>query len=143
MRNQEDEPTSTTVRKRPCSSCPYRRDVPSGIWQEHEYAKLPRYDGDVPDQVMARATGLFYCHQQDRHLCAGWVGCHDMDNNLAVRLSHSDIDPAVYEYVSPVPLFASGAEAAEHGRCDLDAPSPEATRKMAQLRGMQSRRAGQ
>jgi hypothetical protein len=51
-----------TVRKRPCPTCPYRRDVPSGIWQASEYSKLPRYDNDVPDQLAAGATGLFYCH---------------------------------------------------------------------------------
>ena len=127
-----------TVRKTPCPSCPYRRDVPSGIWAAEEYDKLPTYDGDVPEQVMARATGLFHCHSQPADLCAGWVGCHDMANNLAVRLWHPD--PAVFDYVSPVPLFASGAEAADHGKRDLPKPGPEATRKARQLRRLQAAR---
>ena len=130
-----------TVRKRPCPSCPYRRDVPSGIWAESEYAKLPGYDGDVPDQLAAGALGLFHCHQQTGHLCAGWVGCHDMASNLALRFSHQDIDiNAVLDYVSPVPLFGSGAEAAEHGRRDLAKPGPDALRKAAQLRRLQAAR---
>ena len=28
------------VRSQPCSSCPYRKDVPSGVWAHHEYEKL-------------------------------------------------------------------------------------------------------
>jgi len=122
-----------TVRKRPCSSCPYRRDVPSGIWQASEYDKLPAYDGDTADQVLARATGLFHCHSQPANLCAGWVGCHDMTQSFAVRFNSRDVDPAVYDYVSPVPLFASGAEAAEHGKRDLPRPGPRAQRKIGQL----------
>ena len=133
-------PEPITVRPRPCPSCPYRRDVPSGIWAASEYDKLPGYDGDVPDQIMARATGLFHCHSQPASLCAGWVGCHDMANNLAMRMHGQDVDPAVYEYVSPVPLFGSGAEAAGHGKRDLPAPGPEARRKSRQLLAMQARR---
>jgi hypothetical protein len=114
---------------RPCGTCPYRRDVPSGIWAAEEYAKLPAYDGDVPEQAAAGAFGLFMCHQRDGNLCAGWVGCHDMENNLAVRMHTGEVDPAVYDYVSPVPLFASGAEAAEHGQRDILHPGPLARRK--------------
>lgn len=42
----------------PCASCPYRRDVPSGIWAAEEYAKLPAYDADTPFQP----PHLFLCH---------------------------------------------------------------------------------
>lgn len=129
-----------TVRKRPCPSCPYRRDVPSGIWSAEEYDKLPAYDGDVPEQVMARATGLFHCHSQPGNLCAGWAGCHDMDNNLAIRFNIRDVDPAVFDYITPVPLFASGAEAAEHGKRDLPKPGNEARRKIGQLLRVQAAR---
>lgn len=133
-----------TVRSQPCSSCPYRRDVPSGIWEESEYAKLPGYDGDVPDQLFAGATRLFHCHTWPARLCAGWVGCHDMENSAAVRLNHRTLDmDAVLSYVSPVPLFASGAEAAEHGMRDLPAPGPDARikgRRIARLQAGRSRR---
>ena len=122
-----------TARKRPCSSCPYRRDVPSGIWAASEYKKLPAYDKDVPDQAMAGATRLFHCHQQPEHLCAGWVGCHDMHHMLACRLHWRQIALSVYDYVSPVPLFGSGAEAAAHGMRDIEDPSPEAQDKVDRL----------
>ena len=131
-----------TVRQKPCSSCPYRKDVPSGIWDADEYDKLPRFDGDVPEQIEAEAFSVFSCHSTPDFLCAGWVGCHDMNNNLAIRMHRSPIDPAVYEYVSPVPLFASGAEASEHGKRDIPAPGPEAEEKMHKLLKQIGRRRG-
>ena len=115
----------------PCGTCPYRRDVPSGIWSAHEYAKLPGYDGDILDQLLNGSQALFYCHQNDGHLCAGWVGCHDMDHNLALRL-HA-VDPSTFTYESPVPLFQSGAEAAAHGLRDIDNPGPEAVAAIQKL----------
>lgn len=121
-------------RKRPCSTCPYRCDVPSGIWSAEEYDKLPAYDHDAPEQAAAGAFGLFFCHQRTGQLCAGWAGCHDMQNNLALRMAAGDVDvEAVLDYVSPVPLFASGAEAAEHGKREIHSPGEAARRKVRGL----------
>lgn len=117
--------------KAPCVTCPYRRDVPAGIWSANEYEKLPRYDGGTGDQVLAGAFGLFFCHQRDQRLCAGWVGCHDMEHNLAVRLS--PVAPETFDYVSPVPLFESGAEAAAHGLSGVANPSQKARDAVARL----------
>lgn len=117
----------------PCGSCPYRRDVPSGIWEASEYAKLPAYDGGTGDQLVQGGTALFYCHQNDGPLCAGWAGCHDTDHLLALRLN--PVHPDTFGYVSPVPLFASGAEAAAHGMADIDAPGPAARAAIAKLAG--------
>jgi hypothetical protein len=125
----------TTVRPRPCPTCPYRKDVPSGIWDATEYNKLPLYDGETWEQPL----GAFHCHSTPEQLCAGWVGCHDMDNALSVRLIR-DLDPAVYEYKSPVPLFSSGEEAAEHGLRDLENPSPEAEAVVDKLEKIIARR---
>lgn len=117
--------------KAPCGTCPYRRDVPSGIWHASEYEKLPRYDGSTMDQFAVGGTGLFFCHQNDGHLCAGWVGCHDMDEAVATRLH--DVHPETFDYVSPVPLFASGQEAYEHGIAELKNPGREARAAMRKL----------
>jgi hypothetical protein len=127
---------------RPCASCPYRRDVPAGIWASGEYAKLRDYDNDTPDQPPA----LFQCHQADagspaRRVCAGWAGCHDGEDLLALRLAVIDgrIDAATYravaDYVSPVPLFESGSEAAAHGERGIDAPDEEARRVIDKIAG--------
>jgi hypothetical protein len=126
--------------RQPCSTCPYRRDVPSGVWDVSEYDKLPGYDGEIASQAMAGAMQLFDCHQRNNKLCAGWVGCHDMHNNLAVRLHYGDVDPAIFDYVSPVPLFASGYAAAEHGKRDIEEPGPEARRAVRKVLKVLARR---
>lgn len=111
-----------SVARSPCSSCPYRRDVPSGVWGENEYDKLPHYDGETWEQDMS----LFMCHQRDGRLCAGWLACHGPGDLLALRFWADDVDPAVWRYRSDVPVFGSGAEAREHGIRDIENPGPEA-----------------
>lgn len=117
--------------KAPCGTCPYRRDVPAGIWDASEYEKLPRYDGETGEQLLAGATGLFFCHQNDGHLCAGWVGCHDMDHAVAVRIHR--VHPDTFDYVSPVPLFSSGREAATHGLSGVESPGEDALAAIRKL----------
>jgi hypothetical protein len=119
--------------KAPCKSCPYRRDVPSGVWAAAEYDKLPGYDGEIVDQLNAKASGLFMCHQQDGKLCAGWVGCHGANNLLAIRLSASAVEESVWTYRSRVPLFKSGAQACAHGKRALRRPGPAAQRVIGRL----------
>ncbi|MFA4084311.1 DUF6283 family protein [Mycobacteroides salmoniphilum] len=118
---------------RPCASCPYREDVPSGVWHATEYQKLIAYDAPTSEQP----TSLFLCHQTDAadqaaRLCAGWVGCHGGEELLAIRmgavtgsLSPEDVQ-AAFDYVSPVPLFESGRDAAEHGIFEIEDPGGQA-----------------
>jgi hypothetical protein len=115
--------------KRPCGTCPYRRDVPAGIWAAEEYAKLPAYDRET----WAQPPGLFMCHQQDGCLCGGWLAAHDRDHLLALRLAAPQLDPGVWDYQPGVPVFGSGAEAAAHGLAGIENPTPEARRKIAGL----------
>jgi hypothetical protein len=115
--------------------------VPSGIWAPEEYAKLPRFDGTTGEQAEAGAFGAFMCHSSPERVCAGWAGCHDMEENLAIRMPGSGVDAgACRRYVSPVPLFGSGAEAAEHGLRDVDEPGADARRKAEQLSRLIERR---
>lgn len=139
-----DPPARTRVlppAPRPCATCPYRQDVPAGVWAEEEYAKLPLYD----EPTYAQPAGLFLCHQRDRdddraRVCGGWAGCHDGDELMALRVGvvSGMISPetaeAVRAYVSPVPLFASGAEAAAHGRSGIDDPGPAAALAIGKIR---------
>lgn len=129
---------------RPCGSCPYRRDVPSGVWDASEYRKLPRYD----EATQGQPAVAFFCHQQDGRLCAGWVGCHDMGESLGLRfagmagaLTPEEFD-ACLDYTTDVPLFGSGAEAAAHGLRDLAAPDDRAVRTMRKVARRQEHRAG-
>ena len=135
--------TAKRPAKNPCGSCPYRKDVPSGVWVAEEYDKLPPYDNEDMSQQPA---GIFLCHQQDGHICAGWAGCHNMENNLALRLavitgtlSGEEAD-ATYDYVSPVPLWSSGREAFEHGIGAVDNPDDKARRLIQNLTRKQARR---
>ena len=118
-------------KKSPCGSCPYRQDAPTGLWHYEEYIKLPEYDRPMPEQPQ----GVFGCHQDDGHLCAGWVGTHDMKRNLAVRLNwltgHMTDEEflQVLGYETKTPLFATGREACNHGLQDYDAP-PERTERV-------------
>lgn len=132
MNQRESGEVTGPPAPRPCQSCPYRRDVPSGIWAHEEYEKLRAYDHDTGLQP----TGLFQCHQNDagsdaRRMCAGWVGCHGYEL-LALRLAFlaGRIDAATFEaaagYQSPVELFTSGAQAADHGQAELQEPGVKA-----------------
>lgn len=115
---------------RPCESCPYRTDVPSGVWSEDEYAKLPAYDNETGFQTPA----VFMCHQQDERMCAGWTATHANEHNLGMRIAllngsmTVETFDAACDYVSPVPLFKSGQEAHNHGVAGIDAPDADAIR---------------
>lgn len=117
--------TGATPRRTPCASCPYRQNVPSGIWHPDEYAKLARYDGPTHEQT---AVAVFSCHQGDGDVCAGWLGHRDPADILAVRIGvvAGDLDPACAEYTTDVPLFESGAAAAAHGCRDVATPAVDA-----------------
>jgi hypothetical protein len=123
------EPSKPRIR--PCASCPYRKEVPSGVWDVSEYAKLPEYDGDTAYQSPAS----FYCHQQDGSVCAGWLGHRDPYDLLAVRLGVRSglLDESCFDYTTDVPLFASGAEAAAHGLRDIEHPSKKAEETMRKI----------
>lgn len=112
-------------RKTPCASCPYRRGVASGIWDQSEYDKLPRYDGEIAEQS---ATAVFMCHQQDGCVCAGWLGHRDPTELLAVRIGviSGQLDESALDYNTTVPLFESGAAAATHGRAEIESPGQRA-----------------
>lgn len=79
------------------------------------------------------------CHQQDGSLCAGWCGTHDMAESLGLRITaaaglieEEDLS-VILDYQTPVPLFDSGAEAAEHGLAELEKPSEQASRVIDRL----------
>lgn len=130
---------------RPCQYCPYRRDVPSGVWSKDEYAKLPLYDRPTWGQP----TAVFRCHVHERDsergtACGGWAGCHDGNELMALRVGtltgEVSVETAevIRDYVSPVPLFSSGAEAAEHGMREIDFPGPEALAAMDKIERIRS-----
>lgn len=129
---------------RPCESCPYRRDVPAGLWSAHEYEKLPDYDNPTAEQPLA----AFYCHQQNGRLCAGWLACHGLSGPyalLSLRLalhSYSVEDrELIYEYATDVPVFETGTEAAVHGLSGIEVPDEAARQMIDKILRLQGKRA--
>lgn len=113
---------------RPCGSCPYRCDTPSGVWDDSEYEKLPRFDGET----WAQDPSVFLCHQQDGRLCAGWVAVHDMAESFGLRVAvlsglvSEETMNACIDYTTDVPLYGSGQEAYEAGIRGVDMPTSKA-----------------
>lgn len=122
------------VAKSPCASCPYRRDVPSGIWHRDEYEKLREYDRDGSDGQIP-PIAVFHCHKElDTKVptvCRGWLTVHS--ESIAVRFAQITglIDPmAIYAKVKEK-LYRSGNEAADAGEKGIKRPS-RAARSMAE-----------
>lgn len=110
------------VRPTPCEACPYRLDVPSGLWAEDEYEKLRAYDLPTAEQPMK----VFACHANPGSLCNGWAIVHTTRGHefdllvLRVSLPEGGIPRET------IPLFDSGNDAADHGEAEIDYPSDEA-----------------
>ena len=107
------------------------------MWAAEEYLLLPRYDRTTPNQP----HGIFLCHQNDGRVCAGWCGCHDMTESLGLRIAihmnlvEVEVAREIVEYVSPVPLFATGAEACRHGLAELENPGEAAMKLVEKIIG--------
>ena len=118
----------TTCRSRPCRWCPYRRDVPSGIWATDHYLQLAVYDRPTWQQPVSG----FRCHESTGQWCSGWATCHSNRGHdhelLALRLPPFPEIPS-----ETTPLWTSGTAAAEHGLADIDEPSAAALDAMADL----------
>ena len=93
------------IRPTPCRFCPYRRDVPSGVWANEEYLKLRAYDRDTSQQP----TEAFGCHETPRLLCAGWAQVHGWEL-LALRLRSAFARKPIEIPPAKVELFKSGCE---------------------------------
>lgn len=120
----------------PCASCPYRKNVPSGVWDAEEYAKLPNYDGETFEQ----AHGVFICHNgggidDNSKLCRGWTDCHDGNHLLALRIAQmegSQLPDGAFEK-SSTDVFDSGFDAYAHGMTGVDDPDEKAQRLIDSL----------
>lgn len=119
------------VRKTPCPACPYRRDVPPGVWAAEEYSKLRKYEGETFEQNMA----VFACHATPEKVCHGWACVSDAigeadprRESLSFRLHQISPPPPA------VPLFASHEEAATHGLSRITDPPQGAAEAIERLR---------
>ena len=124
---------SKIVLSQPCSSCPYRKDVPSGVWDAREYVKLPAYDNPTGEQPMQ----AFNCHQQNGCLCRGWLDVHGKQKPghelMSLRLLGLSVGPEgvaeiqkAIEDGPAVPVFEDGLTACMHGLKEIQEPSDDA-----------------
>lgn len=128
------------VHRNPCQSCPYRKDVPSGVWHPDEYVKLLEYDKDTAEQPLA----VFMCHSGDAEhtLCRGWLECHG-DQLLSLRLA---LIRGQFTFdaigVCDVEIFDTALEAAEHGMAEINNPSEKAHETISKVLQIKERRNG-
>src|SRR3546814_3315499 len=69
--------------KKPCSECPWRLDIETGIWPVEKFIDLTRTAYDMSDQI-------FTCHKSaETHpiACAGFLE-RGADHNKTVRLAY-------------------------------------------------------
>lgn len=128
-------------RTAPCETCPYRRDVPSGIWSAQEYQKLPEYDRPTSWQP----PRVFHCHTSPDFVCTGWAQVHGRNPARGYELLSLRIAACfgrVLEKIPrpAVPLFESGRAAAKHGMKCLNRPSRKAREAVAKILAARARK---
>jgi len=122
--------TPLTVKPEPCPTCPYRKDVPSGVWHAEEYERLRRYDQD------GVVLGVFLCHQSIVAgvdiVCKGWCVVHQ--DSIAVRLAmaQGQFDRSALDEPK-VGLHESGNAAADFGQRDIEKPKRMALKVVEKL----------
>lgn len=122
------------INRAPCQSCPYRKDVPSGIWSTEEYDKILPYD----NETWMQPAKVFMCHQADGCLCRGWLDTHGIDLlGLRLACSKGEVDTeAVGKALDEgpaVPVFQSAEQAARHGRRSIKRPGRKAREMVAKI----------
>ena len=130
------------VASSPCTSCPYRRDTPPGIWHPEEYAKLERFDDDTKHPG-GQEIATFLCHNSpitDRPtVCRGWLTVHR--ESVAARLAEIIGQVTGDERYASVaePLYSSGREAAAAGMRGVDRPERQAVEVIKKIERMRSK----
>jgi Family of unknown function (DUF6283) len=119
----------TEVRVKPCGACPYRKDVPSGVWAAEEYDKLRPYDNPTAEQPFQG----FSCHATPEYYCHGWAVVHTSRGHaydlIALRFS----PPSTWPEPCGIELFDSGNEAADHGQAEAELPGAAALAAIERL----------
>lgn len=111
---------------KPCVSCPYRKDCPSGVWHESEYEKLRAYDDNM-------TLDMFLCHTESEKLCRGWLSVHSESVAVRLLMMRGKVASAEVYADPPVPLFGSGNKAADHGQKQIKRPTHHARKMIARL----------
>ena len=59
------------VERTPCSSCPYRQDVPTGVWDPQHFLDVLKADAEPFRGAMWGCHK--YVKKEEQSFCAGWL----------------------------------------------------------------------
>ena len=122
------------VKKEPCLTCPYRLDVPSGVWSFEEYEKLRLFDegSEMP------CLSTFLCHQStvagQQIACKGWLMVHRDSVAVCLACLTGQVDAETCFEEPEAELHESGNAAADFGQRDLKRPKKKALKVIDKLR---------
>jgi hypothetical protein len=118
------------VAAEPCSTCPYRKDTPPGIWHQSEYEKLRAFDTN-------ESIAAFLCHQStatgEPTACRGWLTVHRESVSVRLAMMHGKVTREQVYASTKTPMYATGEKAADAGCSGLKRPSADAVRKARTL----------
>ena len=121
----------------PCTSCPYRRDTPSGVWHESEYEKLRSYDTN-------EAFAVFLCHHSTEAgkntVCRGWLSVHDESVAARLAVARGEITNEQRYAKVAEPLYKSGNKAADAGMAGIKRPGRKARKVIERLKRTRRKR---
>lgn len=125
-----------TVDSEPCSTCPYAKSTPAGVWHPSEYDNLATYDDPTWDPetgTLDRDPNLapFACHHSQLGrdpglLCRGWVSVHRESPAVRLAIACGRLELSDANHVPATELYGSGTEAAAAGKRPLGEPEGDA-----------------
>lgn len=141
-------PEKYHILPQPCSTCPYAKATPPGIWHPEEYEKLPRYDERelTLDDDVRPLLRPFGCHNRavERDtLCRGWLSVHGDSLAVRVLILEGKIKPSDVPPENEPGLYASGREACDAGLAGCQGRLlPEAEAAQNKITRTRAKRAG-
>ena len=139
----DDRKPPLRVNRDACSTCPYLKATPPGVWHRVEYEKLRYFDvgeeAEWPDGSRHRvpALGTFHCHQENASgiptACKGWVVVHRDSVAMKVAMIYGAIDPDDVPFEHDDRYYATGTEACEAGLTGVVDPSDVAKKVIDKL----------
>lgn len=105
------------VCSRPCAQCPWRTDVPTGVFPAEAF----RISANTAEDMSVHTFGCHMTTTDRSSTCAGFL-ISGADHNLAVRMGRAT-GTIPLDVESPFPLYANYREMAEANGVDHDDPA--------------------
>jgi hypothetical protein len=129
--------TKLHVAVSPCTSCPYRRDTPPGVWHPEEYNKLRAFDDNG-------AFGAFLCHHstivERDTVCRGWLTVHSESVAARLMILRGQITEEQRYAEVAEPLYTTGSEAADAGLAGVEKLTRSAKKVIQRLHKLKTKK---